>query len=242
QQTAPLASPPQRDVEAVALLTTAYEKLGGATKSQLADVTLSGSFASPDSPNTSAGSFVAKARGTDFSMDVSWRSGNRSRFCVLTGKGSVRTDGKTQHLPPHMTYGLRLDLFPLFGRWTDFVSPDVTVRSEQEIALNGSLYRLVRVENSQPPEHPWLSNDYGKNDVVIDPNSGLVVSIRYTAPASKFFSIRVQVENRYEDYRLLSGLFVPTKITRYTNGQAEIVLHVDSVVANSRLLDADFQN
>lgn len=233
---------PVRDPQAVTLLTTAYVKLGGQTSSKLADVTLSGWLASPDSPDASVGSFVAKARGSDFSVETTWHSGKHSKFCVLKGRGSVRTDGKMRPLPPHNTNGLTLDIFLLFGRWTDFLGSEVTVRSEGEIALDGASYQLVRVESNQPSQDPRQINDYGKSDVVIDPRTGLIASIRYAASYGIFFSSRIHVENRFDDYRVLSGMLVPRKITRYLNGQPQFVLHVESVVINAGQTDADFHN
>jgi hypothetical protein len=72
--------------------------MGGAQKASIADITVEGTLALPTAPSVSIGTFIAKARGFDFSMETDL-NGHQTIFSVLSDKGSVLVDGKLD-LPP----------------------------------------------------------------------------------------------------------------------------------------------
>ena len=232
-------SPPQRDPVALQLLNQAFLLMGGPRKAQVADVRVEGTLALPSAPDLAAGTFLAKARGWDISIDTV-RGADRTSYRILGGRGSLRRNGDLKWLPPHNTGGTSLDSLPLFSRWTDFLSPNATITSPQLVTLDGLLCQLIHFA-AQDTGRDFM-NEHGKVDVLLDSNTGLVAAIRYRVSAGPHVGDQVQIENRFANYQDFGGFLLPTRITRYIFGRPSILLRVTAVRFNNGFSDADFQN
>jgi len=90
-----------RDPQALHLLEESLAEMGPATKDTIVDAEAVGKLFTPSDLANPVGSFVAKVRGKDFSMETT-RGGSQSRFRVLNGRGSVpsrRTDARPRRSP-----------------------------------------------------------------------------------------------------------------------------------------------
>jgi hypothetical protein len=241
QQTPPPLTPsPQRDAQSIQSLNSAYQAIGGGQRTGIPDVLLQGTLASPGTPDTAIGSFVAKARGLDFSMETT-ANGHHTIYRVRNGLGSINIDGRTKGLAPNKTLGLSLDIFPLFTRWTEFTQTGVSVQSVGLTSLDGTSCNLIHVE-SPDLTNDFSANDHGKVDVCVDAASGLVDSIQYRATQGPYSISKLTIQIRYSDYQQFGGILVPTKITRYIEGKPRIVLRVSQVQFKNGFTDSDFKN
>lgn len=232
--------PPPRDPQAVQLLQQVFMTMDGSQMSFPADVRVEGTLALPDVPDSVVGTFIAKARGKDISLETV-RDGEQTIFRSLSGLGSIRAKGKIKPLPPYNTHGLSLDILPALARWTDFLLGTTSVQMVGRVNLDGIACYLVRVE-SEDMVDPLYKNDHGKTDVFLEAGTGLLAAIRYWRTQGPFSTDKVEIENRFAQYREFSGLLMPTQIRRYRNGQPILLIHVLSVSLNTGLTDADFRN
>ena len=232
--------PPRRDPQAVQLLTQAHAAMGGLRLPSITDVRAQGTLASRSRPDVVIGTFVAKARHADFSMDTI-RNGEQKSYRVLNSEGSFRSKGKTKRLPPYNTSGLTLDFLPLFSRWTDFLNPTTAVRPVQTANLDGLPCYLIRVEAAEARQ-PIMRNNHGKVDVFLAVNTGLVVAIRFRATQGPYPTDQITIENRFADYQEFGGILLPTTVTRYIDGKPMLILRLGTVQLNNGFSDADFKN
>ena len=232
--------PPQRDAQALQLLNAAYGAIGGAQRPSISDVLLQGTLASPSAPQTAIGSFVAKARGLDFSIETTVQEHHKI-YRVLAGVGSITVDGNTKGLPTYNTYGLSLDLFPIFARWTEFANAADTALFVGLQNSNGAPCNMVHVESPDPTDASE-ANDHGKVDVCIDAASGLVDSIQYRETEGGYTHSRATIQIVYSGYRNFGQLYVPTTVVRYIEGKPAMVFQVSQVQLNNGFSDSDFRN
>lgn len=232
--------PPVRDPQAIAILKQSFTAMGGPYAAKTQDFQLQGTLAEFETPSEPIGSFIAKSRGFDFSMEVTIGS-NTSNYRVWKGIGSTVSNGTKKALPFHTTAGLKLDLIPIFYRWTEFLNSSAAVRYLGETSLEGKTYYLIEVE-SPPDTAPHHQNELGKTDVLIDETSFLVAAIRYSASDGFFPSARLQKETRYRDYSDQDGVLVPKTIVKCIGGQPVRVLRVASVQFDNGFPNSDFRN
>lgn len=233
-------SPPQRDAQALQILTSALASMGDGRQSGKIDWKIEGTLSNPDNPDVSAGTFIAKARGYDFSLD-STEGSNTTSFRILRNIGSTRTNGTTKHLPLHSTTGFAPDLLPSFHRWIEFANTDVSVRLLPNTDMDGKPCYLIEVE-APKDQDKRKQNDLAKTDLLVDQSTGLIAAIRTSTSPTIFPSVRVTVETRYSDYQNVAGILVPMTVQKFSNGQLARVLHITSVTFNNGLTNSDFRN
>ena len=233
-------SSPPRDPQALAVLARSFAALGGANKPAISDLRVEGTLALPNDPDVSIGTFVAKARGDDFSVETI-QAGQSSSYKVLNGRGSFRQGNKVRPLPQYNTHRLTLDILPLFARWTKFDTETVAIEPLQGMLLDGKKCLLIRVEESASMD-PRFRNRHGSMEVVVEADTGLVVALRYEATQGPSGGDISRIENRFRGYKNFKGLLLPTQIIRYINSQPRVVLRIQSVSINNGLTDQDFKH
>lgn len=239
-QTSPPTTSPQavqRDPEALRLLSQSYQRMGGANRSSIVDITARGQIFRPGNAAEPIGTFVGKVRGKDFSMEVT-PNGQVTKYAVLNGSGSVMKNGEVRVLANYNTEGLGLDILPLFARWTEFGASDAAVGPPAATQVDGApCFEIHIVLSSQN-----ALNDHNKIVVLIDQTSGLVSSIKYSMTLGPHAQDKVPVENRFFEYQSFGQILVPIRITRYVNGMASAVLKIGDLRSNNGLADSDFRN
>src|SRR5437016_4401456 len=84
--------PPERDPQALQLLARALSLLLGTQSLPISDAVIQGTLSDTDSPVQNTGTFVAKARGFDLSVEIT--AGNDSTsYKVLHGFGTTVING-----------------------------------------------------------------------------------------------------------------------------------------------------
>ena len=228
------------DSQATTLLTNSLNAMVPiAALSGIQDFKIVGTTASPT--GTITGTFVAKARGTDWSLETSRGPANTS-YRVLNGMGSLRVNGNIKQLSPIVTSGLPLDVFPLVGRWTAFAAAGAKAQMRGQITVDGiPCYQLHVVAPGITTGRPSL-NRHGEVDVLVDAQTGLLISTAFDASTDSRFNATVRVENRVGGYQSFAGIQVPTQITHFVAGHAHIIYRITSVSINNGFSDADFTN
>jgi len=240
-QTQPKASSLKNDPQAVQLLASAFQAIGGGQRAALADVRIEGTLRSPAAPDQIIGTFVAKVRGEDWALETT--IGNRTnKFRVLNGSGTLDNGGSIKLFQPSITSGTRLDLFPLFHRWTEFNQPGSLAWGVGPTTLDGVACTQIHVHSALTNLHPAESEQHGEIDVLVDFTSGLIAAIRYKAMLGMPNPHLIGIENRFAQYQRLGGLLMPTRITRYLAGQPRTVFQVTAVQINNGFTDQDFRN
>lgn len=237
QPSPPATQAPQRDPQALRLLEESSVKMGATNKAAIVDVQANGQLFASSDPSNPAGSFVAKARGRDFSMEVS-RRGQITRYAVLNGRGSELKNGQRRALANYNSEGLSLDILPLFARWTEFEKPDATIQGPATAQVDGMACFEIHVSLSDQSS----LNEHGKITVFLDQTSGLVSAIRYSMTLGPRSDSKAPVENRFSDYQSFGAILLPTRITRYINGNPSAVLKINGVRTNNGFTDSDFEN
>jgi len=234
------ATPRQRDPRAIELLTIAFTQMGGQS-SGVKDFSIRGTITAEASPNAPIGTFVAKARGEDWSLETNLGS-NATSFKVLRGTGSIVKNGSKTYLYPSTTAGLTLDIFPLLGRWTEFNDPGSEITLVGQSVIDGETCFQVHVRSARLAANPVQLNHHGEVDVFISSTSKILAAIRYKATAGRPMPHEVQIENHYARYDHFGVLFIPTEIRRYMAGRSTGNFHISAIDTNIAFSDADFKN
>jgi len=228
------------DPEAIQLLTNALNSMASkALLSSLLDVGIQGTTASPTGDVT--GTFKAKVRGSDWSFETA-RGSTATSYRILNGAGTLRVNSDLKNLPPTVTQGYPLDVFPLFGRWTQFGVPGAVASVTGNVTIDNISCHQLHVKVPNPAPNSILLNHHGEMDVLVDSNTGLVTAIAFNASMDSRFNSTVRIENRFSDYQMMAGLLVPTQITHHVAGRARIVYRITTVTINNGFTDADFEN
>jgi hypothetical protein len=235
------SSPSKSDLQAMQLLTIAFQTVGGAQRAGLADVRLEGTLRSPDAPDVIIGTFVAKVRGEDWAVETTFGS-HTSKYRVLNGAGTLDDGSSTKFFHPSITSGTRLDIFPLFQRWTEFNQPGSAASVVGPATLDGVACTHIHVHSGLTNPHPAERNQHGDVDVLVDSSTGLIAAVRYKAMLGMPNPHPMEVENRFARYERLNGLMVATRITRYLAGQPLTVFQVTAIQTNNAFTDQDFRN
>ncbi len=237
---APATQPPQRDAQGISLLAQAYALMGGTQKSRISDAEIQGTLSKPEAPNQSAGTFVAKTRGFDLSLETAVDN-NTTSYKVFRSIGTSVINGVKRPLPWHATAGLTLDLIPILARWTEFVDAKDSVRYLGQNEINGRVCHLIEVESPSDSDNR-KRNELGKADVFIDQASGLIYAIRYKSSPFQLSSLQTIIETRYSDYQNVEGVVVPMTVEKLSDGQPVRIMRVSSVKFNNGLGDIEFKN
>lgn len=231
----------QSDPQAVQLLSNAFLSIGGGHRAGIADVRIEGTLRSPSVPDEVIGTFTAKARGGDWSVETTIGT-HTSKYRVLNGAGTLDDGSSAKNFHPAITAGSRLDIFPLFHRWTEFDQPGSVATIMGTTMLDGAAYTQIHVHSGVTELHPGMHNQHGETDILVDASTGTIAAIRYKAMLGMPKPKEIEVENRFVQYERLGGLLVPTKVTKYLAGKALVIYHVDRVQSNNGFTDGDFQN
>jgi hypothetical protein len=237
QPTQSTAQSPQRDPQALQLLRQSVLLMGAGKKATIADAEALGQLFTPSDLINPTGSFIAKVRGKDFSMETT-RKQIQTRYAVLNGRGSSFRNGKLKPLANYNADGLSLDILPLLARWTEFDLSNARVDPAIKESLDGVPCYGIHIELPTAGE----LNEHGKFDVLLDQGSGLISAIRYTMTLGPYQQNKIPVENRFADYRDFGGILIPKHVTRIVNGIATAVLQIDQLHVNNGFIDTDFQN
>jgi hypothetical protein len=245
QQTQAPASPPQRDPQAIAILTQAVNTAGGTPGiTAVQDFTGTGNINYFWAGKSVAGSVAVYGKGLDkFRMDADVSGGTQS--FIVDGKAGSLTSlyrPKTK-LPVYSVMTAGSLTFPA-ARIANVLN-DSTISVSYLGSINWNGFQVYRVHVT-PPLDPALSlttnlTGLGEFDLYIDPASyqllGLTEKVWWGNDLNQSYSHEILFSN----YTTTNGLLVPFVITEKFGGQQTWSLNLSSLTFNTGLSDTLFK-
>lgn len=229
--------PPQRDPQALAVLSQARAAFGPSAAS-LQDSVANGTITYSDG---TSGSITIKSKGTALRQELSLPN-KQLVYIIKGGQGYTLIGGVRHDMPLHITKYRRPNHIPAISRIVDFLQQNtqVTYVGIENVAGNPAHHIVLTSlpTDSTPTKVEALMSEF---HIFVDVQSFRVVKTR-----SYMFSLDA-VENRsscdtyYSDYRIVQGVVVPFRITERVSGQSYSDISLSNVTLNSGLSDSDFQ-
>jgi|ERR1700730_12052577 len=240
---------PQRDQQAVAIISASLSSMGVSGYSQGAPQTTSG-VAVQDSLamgtvslwDGMSGSITLKTKGiglvrSDFSIN-----GNQTAVVANNGSGYVTQGGGKSNLPLWVTKYRRAGHSPVFSRMADYAQPNTNITYVGLETIAGASVHHIRI-SSLPTDGTPVAAEYliSEFHMFIDAASMLPVKTLSFDLSAGAMQNRVPIETYFSDYRSIQGILVPFRVTRYLRGQKQMDIVLTSVQLNVGLSSADFQ-
>ncbi len=234
---------PQRDAQAVAILTQALNAAGGITAlGAIQDFTASGRITYYWAGQETSGPVALRGRGPDeFRMDAELPEGTRSWAVTREGGTLKQPDGSTSPIANHNAIKLGSLTFYLPKIVAAFNDPGTTISYHGFAKCDGLQLHHIRIQRSPAAVGSTLLNSLTLADFYIDPTTSFVVRIEDTTHPENTFTESFRHVVRFSDFRSVSGIIVPFKISEETLEQRILSIQLDSIKFNSGLTDLDFQ-
>jgi len=229
-------APTQRDVQALAVLQNAVAAMGGtAAVFQVADTVIVGNIQPPPGSAAQARTFKWKTSGPNFRYE--FQSGTTTQVFV-SGHGNPANErnGTVKALSPLIALANPPLHFPALVLTSVVTNTDYSVTSGGKTTVNGS--QAIKV-------HIFLNTDMlsalvSAQDWYFDAVSGLPLRVEHRLPDNRRPENYVQATEDFADFRVVSGLLVPFKITSYESGSLVAVETITSVSFNNGLSSTEF--
>ena len=229
--------PPQRDPQAMAVLTQALSVMGSAATVQ--DAVAQGIITYADGRTAT---ITLKNKGADrIRHEVSLDSGLHV-MVVSGGRGHVTEGGVTRRLPLWVTGYQRSPHIPALSRMADFAQPNTKVIYVGSESVGGRPAHHIRLSTLPKDKTPTdVEEMISEFHVFIDVQTHLLIKTISFDFSPEIIENRSVAETLYSDYRSVGGLLVPFHSTRYVAGHKFCDITLTDVSLNVGLPDADFQ-
>ena len=198
---------------------------------------IAGTVTSAADSSTVMGTFSLKFSGNDFYLD-SMTPSHRRRLSYIHGSGRVDADGKIGPVHNSGFSDLYSDVFPLLDAWSSYSHNGIGVELGVDTVING--LQCSEIKLRFPSRTPLFGHRTHDVHVFLSKETGLLVAVDYAATQTRFYSEVNRMRVIYEEYRLLDGVYTPTLIRRYFNGQALSVLRITSLNIHQNIDAASF--
>jgi hypothetical protein len=238
-QTQPSAQGPQRDPQAVAVLTKVLTTAGGlAAVSSIQDVTGTGNISYNQPPGV-AGSVTIRGKGIDqFRLDVKLSAETRSEAMSSGQMTITMQDGSIgQPSAQSPTCPSRLAL-PYLLLSSALSSPSwFSLAYKGIVEIDGHSVYDIQLQQVLPGlvSSGDLFPGYNTVDFFVDTTSLQVNMMQDTVPRN------VVRQFRYSDYRAVNGIPIPFSIAEQSGGLEVWTIQLGQVSFNTGLQDADFK-
>ncbi len=246
QQTPP-TSPPQaqRDPQAIAVVTHALTAAGGASAiAAVQDFTATGNITYYWADEEVGGTVKVKHRGiTKFRLDASLAGGTRA-VVARDGTGFVRkTDGGEMILGRPLAVNLGSTTFPIMRLSAALQDASTSLTYLGPVTHNGQQVYEVKARMTYSPsdDSSGRLGELTEKEFFIDVNSLQVICVRDMAYLRDNFSVGIQHEVQFADFRQINGLAVPFSVTETINGQRTMAIQLNAITFNTNLTDSDFE-
>ena len=208
-----------------------------------------------------AGTLTLEASGTGSSrVDLELSTGSRITVRAPAGAsagtgqnatspgGTTEVAGTTSRLPLGDSFWPAAWFFPALAlpaaAGPSAVLSDLGSQTLDESAPGGTALRHLRFALSPPnPDAAGATTVAAltQADWLLDPSTFLPAVLRFSRHPKGIVNRGYQVEVRYSDWRVVSGVEVPFHIERWVTGSRELVVTVQSVEINPPLASSQFQ-
>lgn len=242
----PPASSVAKDPQALALAQASMAALINAA--QVNDITLVGTATRYAGSDVQNGSVALTAYGTyDSRLDLNLSGGAQSEVRTFPTTGpagaTIESDGSTHPMAQHNCQTDAVWFFPALSALSQIANPYMSVTYVGAEIFQGASVQHVRVFR----QSPLLSADGNSSlaklsaiDFYLDRSSALPIFEVFNGHPFPDAGADIVVEIAFSNYKIFSGVQIPTKITKYINGSLFLDIELQSATLNSGLTDSNF--
>jgi hypothetical protein len=238
------AQAPQRDAQAIAILTQCLNAAGGsALVSAVQDFTATGTITYNWAGQQVTGPVAVYGKGlTEFRIDASVSGGTQSFIVNGRAGNSVPVNGPAISVPFFNVMTTGSLTFPASRIVTALNDPSTSISFVGPVAWNGSQVYQVHVA---PPVDPTLTlngalSGLGQFDLFIDPTSSQLLELSENVWSNTDTGQSYLHEIIFSTYTATNGLSIPFGITEKIAGQQTWSMTLTSVTFNNGLSDSLF--
>jgi len=233
---------PQRDPQAISVLTQCLNASGGRQAIQsIHDFTGTGTVTYFWANEEVQGTVTVRRLGAAFRLDASLPDGTRS-WLVSEGNGAIReTDGKVKEIMLPNALNLADQTFPFPGIVAALEDATHSTSLAGQTTLNGRSVYIIRVQKTFPDlkgpadrMSKWTAKEY-----LIDAQTFTLLEMRDTVHTNEGPDREFPRETVYSDFRTVNGALIPFSVAEKIDGQDTWTLKLANVTFNTGLeLDA----
>jgi hypothetical protein len=234
---------PQRDPQAVTVLTQSLAAMGGAGASQVQDSLTQAAVTFPGSSTAGTATVAIKTKGPD-RMRVDNSAGGRVAG-VITDRGRLlrQTDKGWVVGPSSNARHKRVTHLPVLLLAYELARSDLSATYVGLEAVGTQPAHHIRLARVSASGNAGFDDQLTKNsqiDLFVNLQTFLVVKVSYIHLSDLDWRVGLPEEVYYSDYRSVGGIIVPFSQRTVFNGNPIFDLRLSSVAFNVGMTDADF--
>src|ERR1700682_1345973 len=234
----------QRDASAMAILRQSIGQMGGASSTQVVDVTINGEVSQQKATAMSSGTIQIKMIGRDM-CKVQIRDEDGQTTHIVSGTRMRRIRSNEDRVSPmHASLNHHLQYVPILSNLLDISDPNLTVLLVGEESLDDKTVYHIHTEKVYPgqtPEEAALLANLTSTDYFIDTRTFLLEKRSQRLPSLQDARSSLLMEFRYSDYRAVAGILIPYSLSVYVNDQKNTEIHLNSVETNTGVNPQEFE-
>jgi outer membrane lipoprotein-sorting protein len=233
---------PQRDPQAVAVLTQMLTASGWGKASLPTDGIASGTVTRVSGDTQQSVAVTMKIRGPRI-YRVEVRDPSGPITTIINGDaGAVTRTAGTAFLPAHSAISQRAWAFPFFSDLCALSDAAVGFQYVATETLNGNLAHRVEIIRSYSSSDPMssLRNRVAHLTVWVSATTWLPMQIQFNRVSDDNPTAIRSLVRTFSDYRVVNGLAIPFRQEQFAAGQLLQKLQLTSVSFNTGLPDSEF--
>lgn len=226
----------QRDPQALAVLQNSIAAMGGAAAViQVTDTLVAGSVAPTSGNSAKGGTFTWKTAAAEYRYDFQLTSATQT-FVSGHGHPASIHNGTVTALSSQLDFINPPFHLPALVLTGILANQQYSVTSSGKTTLNGAPAIKVRISLNTD----MLSAVVSPQDWYFDATSGIPLRVEHRLPDTRRPENYVVAAEEFADFRSVSGLLLPFKITSYEEGAVVAVETVTAASFNKGLSPVDF--
>jgi hypothetical protein len=237
-----LVATPQRDPQAMSVLTQMLTASGWVTASLPTDATASGTVTRASGTTSQSAAVTMKIKGPRiFRVDVQDATGPITT--IINGDtGAVTRTAGTFFLPTHSAISQRAWAFPFFSDLCALSDASIGLQYAGTETLNGNLAHRVEIIRSFSSSDPMsgLRSQVAHLTVWISASTWLPMQVQFIRVSEDNPTAMRPLIRTFSDYRVVSGLSIPFHQEQYAAGQLLQTVQLTSMTFNTGIAASDF--
>jgi hypothetical protein len=245
QQGTQTSTTPQRDQQALSVLTQCLTAAGGAQAiTAIQDYKATGTVTYFWAGQETTGTTTLQGRGVDqFRIDSALSSGNYS-YIVSKGSGELKDiRGNTAHIPYHNAVTASNLSFPFAELAARLQDTSYNITYVGLVTKNGQQVHQIRTSKVLATTNATQEQTIVRlttRDFFIDPQSFQVLGTQDMTHPNNNATQNFTHEILFSDYSVVNGVLVPLAITERIGGQQTWTIQLSQITFNVGLTDSDF--
>jgi hypothetical protein len=236
-------TPPVRDAQAMAILTSALAAMGSQSAATIQDTVVQGTTTFPESQGGNTGSFTITTKGAQMLRSDSQANGKSSSIIYNQGVERRSTNSGWHNAPSANALHKRIEHLPALLLAYEVARNDVSAQYIAQETVNGrsvNHLRLIRV----PLQNDYIAQQNSKNsqlDLFVDAQTSQILKISYFQSSDTDWRLGLHIDVIYSEYQTNNGMAVPMLQQYFFQGQPAATLQITSVAVNQGVSISTFQ-